>query len=198
MTEHSVTLFIRKLQEGDQSAATPIWNHFFTRLVADAHARLFPQVRRVTDGEDIAVAVFDSCFRGIAKGRFPNVQDRNNLWAILMMIAERKAINANRDAGAKIRGGGKVRGESVFRTGGDSSGPGLDGLAGSEPDPQFADDVVEECEVRIKGLPSDLAQVANLKLEGNTNIEIAKKLEISPATVDRRLERIRKLWDAER
>ena len=194
MTEQSVSLFIRKLQEGDQRAATPIWNHFFTRLVSLANSKLPSHVKRVTDGEDIAISAFASCCRGIADGRFPELQGRDNLWAVLMQIVEYKASNANRDARVQKRGGGKVRGESVFLKGGDVSGHGLNGLPGCEPTPEFAAMVAEEYAVRLQGLNDLQAQVANLKLEGYTNQEIAEKLGCSLSKVERKLKLIRTSW----
>lgn len=194
MTNQSVTLFIRKLQEGDEHAATPIWNHFFTRLVSLASGRLNAHVKRVTDGEDIAISAFASCCRGIVDGRFPELQSRDNLWAVLMQIAEYKASNANRDAHVQKRGGGKVRGESVFLKTADLTGQGLNGLPGCEPTPEFAAIVAEEYAVRLQGLDDQQAQVANLKLEGYRNREIAEKLGCSLAKVERKLKLIRASW----
>jgi hypothetical protein len=96
MSEHSVTQFIHLLRDGDPRAATPIWNHFYSRLVTLANKKLKSRVRRVIEGEDVAQSVFDSCFRAMREGRVPDLKNRDNLWALLVTITERKAANVNR------------------------------------------------------------------------------------------------------
>ena len=45
MSEQSVTQFIHLLRDGDPKAATPIWNHFYARLVTLANKKLKNRVR---------------------------------------------------------------------------------------------------------------------------------------------------------
>jgi DNA-directed RNA polymerase specialized sigma24 family protein len=96
MSEHSVSQFIHLLRDGDPRAAAPIWNHFYSRLVTLANKQLKSCVRRVIEGEDVAQSVFDSCFRAMREGRVPDLKNRDNLWALLVTITERKAANVNR------------------------------------------------------------------------------------------------------
>jgi hypothetical protein len=96
MSEHSVTQFIHLLRDGDPRAATPIWNHLYSRLVTLANKNLKSHVRRVIEGEDVAQSVFDSCFRAMRQGRVPDLKNRDNLWAMLVKITERNAANVNR------------------------------------------------------------------------------------------------------
>ncbi|MBL8819932.1 MAG: hypothetical protein JNL58_28160 [Planctomyces sp.] len=114
MTENSVTQFIHLLRDGDPQAAGPIWNHFYARLVTLANKKLTGRVRRTVEGEDVAQSVFDSCFRAVQEGRVPELRNRDNLWALLVTITERKAVNTNRKEAALKRGAGNVVGESVF------------------------------------------------------------------------------------
>ena len=101
MSENSVTQFILLLRDGDQKAAAPIWNHFYTRLVTLANKKLSSRVRRVVEGEDVAQSVFDSCFRAVQEGRVPDLKNRDSLWALLVTITERKAFNTNRNMTAQ-------------------------------------------------------------------------------------------------
>ncbi len=45
------------------------------------------------DEEDVAVSALRSFYSGVAAGRFPQLEDRHNLWALLAKITACKAIN---------------------------------------------------------------------------------------------------------
>ena len=196
MSENSVTQFINLLRDGDQKAAAPIWNHFYTRLVTLANKKLSSRVRRVVEGEDVAQSVFDSCFRAVQEGRVPDLKNRDNLWALLVTITERKAFNTNRNMTAQKRGGGKVVGESVFLCRSDLFSPGIAGVAGDEPTPEFVAMFAEEVDNRLKGLPEDSRQIVSLMLEGYKQNEIARKTGFSLAKVERKIAIVRKQWDS--
>ena len=67
-----------------------------------------------------------------------------------------------------------------------------------EPTPVFAAQVAEECR-RLLSILNDgeLRELAIWKMEGFTNEEIAGKIDRSIPTVERKLARIRKLWERE-
>jgi hypothetical protein len=68
----------------------------------------------VADEEDIALSALNSLYDGVQAGRFPRLNDRDDLWKLLVTIACRKT-NAFCDRHfAKRRGGGQVRGESAL------------------------------------------------------------------------------------
>ena len=196
MSEHSVTQFIHLLRDGDPKAATPIWNHFYARLVTLANKKLKSRVRRTVEGEDVAQSVFDSCFRAVQEGRVPDLKNRDNLWALLVRITERKAANTNRNLTTLKRGGGNVSGESVFLCKSESFSPGIAGVAGDEPTPEFVAMFAEEVDNRLQGLPEDSRQIVSLMLEGYKQNEIAQKTGFSLAKVERKIGMIRKQWSA--
>ena len=47
----------------------------------------------------------------MAAGRFPELDDRQDLWKVLVMLTARKAVDQLRRGHAQKRGGGLVRGE---------------------------------------------------------------------------------------
>ena len=56
-------------------------------------------------------------------------------------------------------------------------------------------EIAESIERRLKGLPSaELRTIAQLKLEGCQNREIAERLRVTERTIERKLLRIRQLW----
>src|SRR4051794_22068524 len=108
-SERSITVWIRALKSGDRAAARPLWEAYFRRLVALARARLHATSRRVADEEDVALSAFDSLIRRAEAGRFPEMEDRDDLWRLLVVLTVRKAIDHARREGRQVRGGGRVR-----------------------------------------------------------------------------------------
>ena len=192
----SVAVLIERLEAGHHEAAQPLWEQYYPRLVRLARKKLRGTSRRVANEEDVALSAFDSFCRGVARGDFPDVSDRNSLWALLVTITARKAIDVvNHERRAK-RGGGAVRGESALQ-GPDGRGD-FDRVAGREPPPDFAAQVQGEFR-RLLDLLGDaeLEQVALWKLEGDGNAEIAARLGCVERTVERKVERIKALWAEE-
>ena len=198
-SEQSVTVWISQLKGGDEEAAQQIWERYCQRLVQLAAAKFRGTPRRVADEEDMVLAAFHSLYRGVEAGRFAKLNDRDDLWQLLVMITERKIIDEYNHQRRQKRGGGNVRGESVFAgSHGDESGMGIGGISEQELSPDSAVASIEECQRLLQLLPDDtLRNVALLKLEGWKNREIAKKLNCVETTVERKLKGIRSLWERE-
>jgi DNA-directed RNA polymerase specialized sigma24 family protein len=194
--EGSVTHWIGEIKIGAAAASQKLWEAYFQRLVGLARIRLGNTPRRAADEEDVALSAFNSFFEGVAKGRFPQLNDRNDLWRVLVRITACKAIDQitrNRRKKRRPRDAA-VRGESIFA--------GLEGgiaqVVGDEPTPAFAAQVAEEYEQLLECLPNpNLRSVAVWKLEGYTDQEIADKLACTVRTVERKLQLIRCLWEKE-
>jgi len=199
-SQGSVTAWINLLKGGDAAAIQRLWEAYFPRLVGMARKRLREAPRRAADEEDVALSAFDSFCDGVARGRFPQLTDRDDLWHVLVTITARKAVQLIRHEQRQKRGGGTVRGESVFQEGADSDSQEvvLDQIIGSEPTPEFADQVAEEYQQLLARLgDAELCKVAVWKMEGYSNKEIAAKLGCVPRTVERKLGLIRTLWSQE-
>ena len=54
--------------------------------------------------------------------------------------------------------------------------------------------VAENCACLLERLEPPLQQIAQLRLEGYANIEIAARLDCALRTVERRLDVIRRIW----
>jgi DNA-directed RNA polymerase specialized sigma24 family protein len=193
-----ITGWVRQLQSGDAGAAQKLWEGYFDRLVRLARGKLQGTPRRAADEEDVALSAFDSFCRGAARGRFPQLQDRDDLWQLLIVITERKAFDLAQHSRRRKRDW--RREHHSVETNGDSSADVLPGanLVGREPDPEFAAEMVEECR-RLLGLlgDKDLRSIALWKMEGYTNLEVGAQLGFAVATVERRLQLIRKIWQSE-
>jgi DNA-directed RNA polymerase specialized sigma24 family protein len=191
-SEGSISLCIDALKHGDSAAAQRIWDVYFRRLVDLARGRLRGVARRVADEEDVALSAFDSFCRGAEHGRFPQLDDRDDLWQLLVVITVRKACDLAKHEHRQSRGGGKVRMLS------DMAEWGADDLLGSEPTPELAAEVADECRRLLGMLKSpNLRSIALWKMEGYTNEEIATRLGCVRYTVDRKLQAIRQIWEGE-
>jgi len=199
-SSESVTEWLDQLKQGDPLAAEKLWGRYISQLVREAHKKLGQTRRRAADEEDVALAAFASFCKGVEAGRFPKLDDRDDLWQVLLILTQRKAIDQIRQEHAQMRGGGDVRGESVLDAGGpgSSSPPGMARIADAGPTPEFAALVAEQLE-RLLGALQDrqLREIALDKMAGNTNEEIAQRLGISLRSVERKLQLIRRIWRQE-
>ncbi|MGD0283964.1 MAG: ECF-type sigma factor [Dissulfurispiraceae bacterium] len=200
MTENSVTYWIRRLKAGDATAVQQLWDRYFDRLVRLSQKRLKSTPRRAADEEDIALSAFHSFCLRVHQKKFPQLNDRTDLWRLLVIITCRKAskeIEVNR---RRKRGAGRVRGESAFLNPESSTNKtGIGVIADREPTPEFAAQMVEEFQQLLDRLKDDsLRKLALLKMEGYSNEEIAQRLQCGLRTVERRLRGIRAIWSKDR
>jgi DNA-directed RNA polymerase specialized sigma24 family protein len=188
----SVTHWIHQLKAGDHVAAQHLWENYFRTLIQRARQRLAGLPRRAADEEDVALSAFDTFCRGAAEGRFPQLHDRHDLWQLLVVITDRKAIDLVHHERRLKRGGTKVP------LAGTEAAEALDQALSREPSPEFAAQLAEEYQrlLRLLG-ETELQQIAVRKLEGYTVREIAAQFQLLPRTVQRRLELIRRLWQQE-
>jgi len=198
----SVTCWIDQLKAGNLAAAQPLWERYFQRLVRLARAKLPARPRPGLEGdeEDAVLSAFQSFCQGAAQGRFPRLDDRHDLWRLLVTITARKAADQIERARTLKRGGGRLLDEAAL----DGPDPkhraaGLDQLPGPDPTPEFAAMVAEQYQ-RLLDLLGDktLRSIAVCKLEGYTNHEIAQTLRCSERTVAYKLELIRLRWEEAR
>jgi len=193
----SVTTWVEQLRAGNRAAAQQLWERYFSRLVGLARAKLQGLRRRAADEEDVALSAFDSFYRGVEQGRFPQLDDRHNLWQLLVVITVRKAIDLRQRETRQKRGGGKVAGESALDAlpGSEEGGAGIEQVVGAEPTPELAAQAADEVQRLLGMLPkAEVRSVALLTLEGYTIAEIAQRLGCAEVTVERRLTLIRSLW----
>ncbi len=193
----SVTRWITNLKDGDREAAGPLWERYFARMANLARARL-RAVRTsdaVEDEEDAALSAFESLCAGVARGQFPDLGDRDDLWRLLVVITSRKVLIQARRQLRQKRGAGKVRPFSDLAGEGDENDDDLlVRVVSTEPTPEFAAMVAEEYRLLLDHLGNDgLRQVAILRMEGATGDEIATKLGCTRRTVVRQLSLIRRI-----
>jgi RNA polymerase sigma factor (sigma-70 family) len=185
-----VTHWIRRLRAGDRDVIRALWERYYRAVLALARRHLGDLPRRAADEEDVALSAFDSFCRAAEQGRFPRLEDRGDLWQVLLLLTVRKAADL-------VEHEGRGKRDWRRREGGyEEDGRRLRELVGREPDPAFAAQVAEECRRLLAKLGDEQLRLLVLrKMEGYTNEEIAVQLGCAPATVERRLRLVRKRWE---
>lgn len=187
--QESITFWINQLKAGESAAEHWLWEAYYRRLVGMARRKLAGSPRALSDEEDVALCAFNSFFRGVEGGRFPDLKDRGDLWQVLLMLTVRKARASVRAETAQKRGGRHPVSidPSAFAE-----------VMGREPTPQLAAQVVEECRRLLQALGDDkLRAVAMDRMEGYSNAEIAERQACTVGTVERKLALIRGTWRKE-
>lgn len=198
LNDEAITQWMLRLGNGDQAAASRLWDEYFDRLTRLARRKLEGMPLRDVDEEDVALSAMNSFCQGVANRKFPALENRTDLWKLLVTLTARKATARLRKHYAQKRGGGGIRGESYFQQ--DENGDlaydrGIGGILGKEPTPELAAEVAADCQHYLDLLDDEtLRQIAVLTLEGYRTEEIAAKLGCVRRTVERKLGRIREIW----
>ncbi|MFO0888266.1 MAG: ECF-type sigma factor [Isosphaeraceae bacterium] len=153
----------------------------------------------MSDEEDLALSVINAANSGIRNGRFPDLDDRDDLWRVLAHLVKCKLIDRSRRHHADKNPDPKtIREADMIASASSADGDGgrpLDGLLAAGPTPELAAELAEELRIRLDSLErGDLRRIAELKLMGHSNREIARELGCSVRTVDLKLELLRKKW----
>ncbi len=196
MNKHdSVSGWLKQLEAGSRNEAIEqLWERYFERMVRLARNHLRSQPRAAADEEDVALAAFDSFVRAVEEKRFPKLNDHNDLWRVLLTLTKRKAFDHVEQERTAKRGDGTVVQASALAN---DEGASPDDPLSREPDPHEAAALAEGLQQMLDLLgKADLRQVAVWRMEGYTNEEIAKKLNRSLATAERKVNAIRKIYAA--
>jgi RNA polymerase sigma factor (sigma-70 family) len=183
----SITRWIDGLKAGHPEAAEALWRHYYERVVTVARRRLrFAPHQAVEDAEDVALGAFHGLCDGLAHGRFPQLNDRVDLWKLLVAITVKKALAQRRRYRRRKRGG-----DHVIHGHDDA----LDLVPGTDESPESAAIIREQIEILLNALGDrNLRQIALWRLDGSSNAEISQKMGCVLRTVERKLERIRLIW----
>src|SRR5262245_36193155 len=167
--EGSITVWLGKLVGGDRQAAEYLWRRYFHRLVRLARRKLRDAPRLPADEEDVALSAFDSFCRRTEKGQFPDLADREGLWALLLTITARKALHLLRDQQRKKRGGPGARPaeDAAWKE-----------VLSREPSPDVAAEMADAYRRLLDCLPNpELRSLAVLKMAGYSVEELAQQFD---------------------
>lgn len=193
-SEESVSSWIRQLQQGDQQAAQRLWGRYGDALQKIARSRYRSALNAVFDEQDLAQSVFLALWKTAEAGRLASVQDRNELWWLLLEITRRRAM-----ARMTYNNASKRKNSAAATPGSTGASETVDPLSQLSDPRQLSPEVLtildEEHGHFMDLLPDDLMHtIALLHLEGYSNEEIAQKVDFSQRTVSRKLKLIRDIW----
>jgi len=190
--EPSASSLILKLRTGDEEAARILWDRFFGQLLTLTRGRLLASSRTMADEEDIVLSAMKSFCIGVRDGRFPELTSREGLWRLLLTITLRKlADKQNYDKRSK-RDVSRVQSSSL---GADKQDAEVNAFISREPNPEDAAECAEQIRHLLESLEhEDLKNVALMKMEGYSNIEIAHQIKCSITSIERKLRTIRSIW----
>ena len=191
MTSKSVTGWIDQLADGNQQAAEQLWQHVCLRLQEFARQKLDVRTRCRYDEDDAANSAFHSLCRGLADGRL-EAENRDAFWGLLAVITSQKISTQQRYLKRQKRGGGAVRGDSGFAEFGRA---GINEIDGNHQTPDVLAEIAESCAQLFDVLSDEaMKKIVLLKFQGATNKEVASELKCTERTIERKLERIRRIW----
>jgi DNA-directed RNA polymerase specialized sigma24 family protein len=176
--------WVIRLRAGDPVAVRDLWDKYFDRMVALAREKLRGLSGRASDEEDVALSAFKSFCRAVEGGRCDEALSPDGLWALMMTLTARKAINLwryeTRDKRRRPTSDQGVNQQLLKK------------VVGREPEPEFIALMADECDRLFRRLDDpELKAIALCKLEGLTNAEIAKQLDLTHRTVQRKVRLIR-------
>ena len=191
----SVTRLLVDLAAADpaarEGAIAELVSRYTPELLGLIAARMTQRLQQRVAPEDILQDVLVSFCKRLERGGY-EFANRDQFLGLVVRMSLNQVCSAARWAERQRR---DVRREQSLA--GPADRPSLDAPDPAVPPPDVVAEIAEEVERLLALLPPECRQVAQLRFEGYTTEEIAKKIYRTPRTVERRLERIRTLWEQE-
>ena len=183
----SVTELFYLMREGIEGAAIDLVQRYLPKL--RARFQSFSSRLRIHDADDVAIDAFYEFCKAVENSRLDDVSDRTQLWQVLSIIAARKANDYWKTESA-IKRGGNVQVISLQACQ-------LD-VEAMDQTPDLHLDVLEQIDSFLRSISNPkIRRVAELKLKGYTNQEIADQMKVTRRTVQNLISRLKsKLGDA--
>src|SRR5438876_988833 len=87
----SVTRLIRRVKDGDAAAGHELFARYFRRVLGLARLKLQGKSLATADEEDVVQSALAGFFLGAERGQYTQLDDRDDLWHLLVKITIRKA-----------------------------------------------------------------------------------------------------------
>lgn len=187
----SVTRWIELLASGDPAAVEFLWRRYFQRMVRLANSRIRRLSGAAADGEDVALSAFHGFYAAARRGDFPDLDDRESLWRVLVTCTLNRSRNLADRTTAQKRS--QPQQNVPLSDGQDQQTSGRD-VAAEMVD--ASDELVFLLQLLDQeDSTGELRQIALWKLEGLSNEQIAKQIKRRNSLVGQKLRLIRLLWE---
>jgi len=181
---------VERWRHGDQQAAQVLLDRYVDRLVALSRRRISQRLAPRIDPEDVVQSVFRTFFHRAREGEF-RIAEQDDLCKLLMRITVRKTLRKVAFHVADKRDPSQELGQ-----GWDSHDP-LQEVLAREPTSEEVVSFLDQMEHFYKKLRADERQILEMRLQGFSNDDIARKLNIYDRKIRRVFERIRSLAEQE-
>lgn len=185
LTPESSAALLARWREGDQRAASELWQRYAVRLVALARSRMSQQMASQLDPEDVVQSVYRRFFANAKDDRYV-LRQSGDLWRLLVAITLHRVQDQHRRQSARKRALGEP--QQLLRADGSIEIP----LLAQEPSPDQAAMVTDELELVLRGLEPAYREMVKLRLEGYHIEEIAAQTGKNERTVRRLLKEIQR------
>ena len=99
----SISQWVLRLKSGNPTATQAIWDRFYPKLVEAANKRLIKNPDPATSGEDIAQSSFRNVCLGVLEGKYPQLENRDDLWKLLLVSMINRVRSHYRSINAQKR-----------------------------------------------------------------------------------------------
>jgi RNA polymerase sigma-70 factor (ECF subfamily) len=196
MTDEQSSDLVARWRQGDQQAASDLFQRYAGQLISLARSQLTGKLANRVDPEDVVQSVYRSFFADARDDRF-RFERGGDLWQLLVTITFHKLHDH-----IKWHRRGKRAVEREFHFGSEDSLLGLHAHVRShEPSPLEAVALVEQLEELMRLLRPLSRRILELRLQGYNLEEIAQATQRSQRSVIRVLNEVKshlERWDAEK
>ncbi|MGI9515888.1 MAG: RNA polymerase sigma factor [Pirellulaceae bacterium] len=190
MQEQDWDRMINGLRSGDDEACAEFWGEYGTMLEAVAQKQLSQKLQRRVGSDDVVQSACRTFFRRVSAGQF-ELPDADALWRLMCAITLTKARRAARDHTRQKRG---IENEQYIDASAADGSSRAFQLPGGGQTPLDAAAFSDQMQTLLASLEPNECQVLDLKLQQNTNEEIAEVMGCSERTVRRITNQIRERW----
>lgn len=180
MADSETVEIVERARQGDEAAASALFERYVARLIDLAQARIFKKLGRRLDAEDIVQSVYRSFFLHLRQGRY-DLRSSGDLWHLLAAMAVRKVHRQARKHTAEKR--------AIYRE--DSVG-GMSGVnclqadaLARDPSPDVVLEVIDELEHMYLLRSPAQRRIVELRLRNYSIAEISRMEKLSERTVHR-------------
>ena len=182
--ERSVDL-LNRWRDGDESAATEIFERYVNRLCALARTRLSNRMKRRVEAEDVVQSAYRSFFRRADESYV--LERKGDLWRLLAAITINKLRGQVEFHTAKKRGvyleESMMADESMIRVSPE--------VIAEDPKPDDAAVMVEELSDVLGHLDETQRSIIELSMQNQSVEQIADSIQRSERTVRRTIQQVR-------
>jgi DNA-directed RNA polymerase specialized sigma24 family protein len=186
----SVSHWLKELKTGDSQAVEAIWQRYYRRVVEFAIRKMKVNPDRSVDGEDIAQLAMHGFCRSATSGCYPDLDDREQLWDILVVFTLNRIRKHLRACNTLKRSGLR---SLIFEF---KTNDALKDLQSPEA-PTIMADLVNSWLARLdqEDPTGQLKQIAIWTMDDISGSEIARILKKRKSLILQQIRLIRLLWE---